>query len=157
MNHSKYQANVLSIALLAVSVSSATHAADPQLPPEVYGRYAPGGDCTKQPRIIVDKAGVHLDTTAGQRASLPIAVSFTAIGGMNYDGIQIWAWIKHGGKNRYGDDNDPVILTFNAGEKLGALSAERSEPGTERPVALDGPLTSIVQTASFHLCSADGR
>ena len=147
----------LAVAILVWAVSSAAFAADLELPPDVYGSYAPGGDCAKQPRIIVDKAGVHLDTAMGKRGPLPIMVSYTFVGGARYGGIQIWALVKHGGKNRWGDDNTPLILTFNAGEKRGELTAERENPGKERPVTLDGPLTSVAQTGRLRLCLTKSR
>ncbi len=133
-------------------VPSAAVAADLQLPPEVHGTYAPGADCTRQPRVVVGPMGVGVETPAGARGSLPIMVSYTFIGGARYSGIQVWALVKHGGKNRWGDDNTPVILTFNAGEKPGVLSAERENSGNERPVALDGPLSSVVQQSVFRRC-----
>lgn len=138
-------------------VSSVALAADLELPPDVYGNYAPGGNCANQPRIIVNKVGVHLDTAAGKRSPLPIMVSYTFVGGASYSGIQIWALVKHGGKNRWGDDNTPVILTFNAQEKRGGLTAERENPGKERPVTLDGPLASVAQAGRFRLCRTEGR
>jgi hypothetical protein len=146
----------LAVAILVCAVFPVALAADLELPPEVYGQYAPGGDCAKQPRIIVNKVGVHLDTATGKRGPLPIMVSYTFVGGARYSGIQIWALVKHGGKNRWGDDNTPVILTFNADEKRGALTAERENPGKERPVALDGPLASVAQAGRFRLCRTEG-
>ena len=137
----------------ALFLPAATAAAELSLPPEVYGSYAPSGDCGRQPRINVDKTGVHLDTAAGKRSALPINVSYTWAGGASYNGIQTWALVKHGGKDRWGDENQPVILTFNANERRGTLTAERTGSGNERPVALDGPLTSIVQTGTFRLCT----
>lgn len=147
----------LAVAISGWGLCSSALAANLELPPDVYGTYAPGGDCAKQPRIIVNKAGIHLDTAAGRRGPLPTMVSYTFVGGARYNGIQVWALVKHGGKNRWGDDNTPVILTFNAGEKRGALTAERENPGKERPVALDGPLTSVAQTARFRLCPTGSR
>ncbi len=144
-------------ACLALALSFGAFAAELGLPPDVYGRYAPGGDCMKQPRITVNKDGIHLDTAQGKRSPLPVMVSYTFVGGARYSGIQTWALVKHGGKNRWGDDNTPVILTFNAGEKPGALTAEREEPGQERPVALDGPLSSITQTGHFRLCRTTSK
>lgn len=152
INKYRCQVNKWLFALAMTSISLQTMATD--LLSEVYGNYAPGGDCTKQPRIIVNKTGIHLDTPAGKRGPLPIYVSLTWIGGASYSGIQTWALVKHGGKDHYGDDNQPVVLTFNANEEHGALTAEHTGSGTEHPVALDGPLTSIVQTARFHLCRA---
>lgn len=137
----------------ALFLSTAAAAAELSLPPDVYGSYAPSGDCGKQPRINVDETGVHLDTPAGRRGPLPIRVSYTWVGGASYDGIQTWALVKYGGKDRWGDDNQPVVLTFNADERRGALTAERTGSGSERPMALDGPLTSIVQTGNFRLCA----
>jgi len=139
-------------ACLAGALSFGALAAELGLPPDVYGRYAPGGDCMKQPRITVNEDGIHLDTAQGKRSPLPVMVSYTFVGGARYSGIQTWALVKHGGKNRWGDDNTPVILTFNAGEKPGLLSAERENPGNERPVALDGPLSSVVQQSVFRRC-----
>lgn len=147
----------LAVAILVGAVAPIALGADLELPPDVYGNYAPGGDCAKQPRITVNKAGIHLDTATGKRGPLPIMVSYTFVGGARYSGIQIWALVKHGGKNRWGDDNTPIILTFNADEKRGQLTAERENPGNERPVTLDGPLMSVAQTGRFRLCHMDGR
>lgn len=135
-------------AALGLSFAGVASAADLQLPPEVYGSYAPGGDCAKQPRINVDRTGVHLDTAAGKRGPLPIMVSYTWAGGARYDGIMTWALVKHGGKDRFGDDQKPVILTFNLREQRGVLGVERLEP----QVPLDGQLTSITQAAMFKVC-----
>jgi hypothetical protein len=143
----------MAIAILGACISSAALADDDlQLPPDVYGSYAPGGDCAKQPRITVDKAGVHLDTAAGKRGPLPMMVSFSFGGGATYQGIQIWGLVKHGGKDQWGEDTVPVLLTFNANEQRGALTAERNEGPNSPKAVLDGPLTSIVQAASFRLC-----
>lgn len=147
----------LATVLLGGGLFSAAFAADLELPPDVYGTYALGGDCAKQPRVIVNKVGVHIDTAAGKRGPLPVMISYTFVGGARYSGIQTWALVKHGGKNRWGEDNKPVILTFNAGEKRGALTAEREDPGKERPVLLDGPLASVVQAGRLRLCSTKVR
>jgi hypothetical protein len=141
----------IAVAMFGGAFSNA-FAVDVALPPDVYGTYAPSSDCAMQPRIIVSKTGVYLDTAVGARGSLPIMVSYTFIGGARYSGIHVWALVKHGGKNRWGDDNTPVILTFNAGEKPGVLSAERENSGNERPVVLDGPLSSVVQQSVFRRC-----
>lgn len=92
-----------------------------------------------------------------RRGPLPIMVSYTFFGGARYSGIQIRALVKHGVNNRWGDDNTPVILTFDADEKRGALTAERQNPGKERPVKLDGPLASVAQAGRFHLCRREVR
>lgn len=140
-----------------VSLGLPATAVDLQLPPDAHGTYAPGGDCARQPRVLVDKDGVHLDTARGQRRSLPILVSYTFVGGARYSGIQTWAMVKHGGKDRWGEDKTPVLLTFNANERRGALSAERNEGANEPRTALDGPLDNIVQTGRFRLCRGTGR
>ncbi len=146
----------IAVAMFGGAFSNA-FAVDVALPPDVYGTYAPSSDCAMQPRIIVSKTGVYLDTAVGKRGPLPIMVSYTFAGGARYGGIQTWALVKHGGKNRFGDDNTPVILTFNANETRGVLTAEREHAGKEQPVVLDGPLTSVAQTGRFRLCRAEGR
>lgn len=136
--------------VVALFLPSSVLASDLALPAEVYGSYAPAGDCSRSPRINVDKAGVHLDTPAGKRSPLPIMVSYTWFGGASYSGIQTWALVKYGGKDRWGDDNMPLLLTFNADEKRGVLSVNRNDP----KAVLDGPLTSIAQTGLFKICRA---
>ena len=140
-------------AIVAAAFSwSAALSAQVQLPQDVYGSYAPAGDCRNKPYIIVNQTGVHLDTLTGKRGPLTITVSYTWIGGATYDGIQTWALVHHGGKDRWGEDHRPVILTFNAKERRGVLTVERTGAGNERPVSLDGPLSSIVKASSFERC-----
>lgn len=50
--------------------------------PETYGRFAPGGDCTRMPRVTVSAAAIRIETVAG-------AASFTHPNAIpNYNGPQ---------------------------------------------------------------------
>ena len=77
----------------------------------LHGRYAPGGDCRRQPQIVVDAAGIAF--TGGPplpRADRPdYAATFM---GPAYTGIALTFF-------PYADEPRPLLLTFNAAETPG--------------------------------------
>ncbi len=85
----------------------------------LYGRYAPGGDCTRKPVISVDDAGFGFDV--GGRVLRPVPFEYAAsYGGRDYAGISSWffPFIVND------DDMGPLLLTMNADEKRGRLIIE---------------------------------
>lgn len=117
-------------------------------PEEIYGRYAPGGDCSRQPRIEAGKGGVFLDTAAGRQGPLPVSVCYSCAGGAQYEGIQRWVYVKYG-KDKWGGDNMPVILMFNAEEKRGLVSVEHDDT-LKTPIG--APMTQVVRAKTFRQC-----
>lgn len=136
---------------MALVLAPGTAAAQTNVPPEeLYGRYAPGGDCSKQPRIEVSKTGVVIDTAAGRQGPLPIDVCYSCAGGAQYEGIQRWVYVKYG-KDKWGGDNMPVIMMFNAEEKRGAVQIDHDNT-LKTPIG--APMTQIVQARKLKLCGA---
>lgn len=140
-----FSAVAMALPLLAVAPALAQA---PTIPAEIYGSYAPGGDCARQPRVIVGKAGVFLDTAAGKAGPLPIDVCYSCAGGARYEGIQRWVGVKYG-KDKWGGDNMPVTLMFNDGERPGALLVEHDN--TLR-TPLGAPMMQVVQARSLKQC-----
>jgi hypothetical protein len=95
----------------------------------LFGRYAPGGDCKREPRITVDATGFTF--TNGGRTVHPArfehAVSY---GPHDYAGISSWffPFMKND------DDFGPVLMTFNANEKRGLLMIENERAGAGNPL-----------------------
>ena len=138
----------LFVALVLVSGTAAAQTDRPS--EELYGRYAPGGDCSKQPRIEVGKTGVFIDTAAGRQGPLPVSVCYSCAGGAQYEGIQQWVYVKYG-KDKWGGDNMPVIMMFNAEEKRGLVSIEHDDT-LKTPIG--APMTQVVRAKLFRQCGA---
>ena len=111
----------------------------------LYGSYAPGGDCTREPRITVDAAGFTFDA-AGQRTRtrrIEYAVSYM---GQDYQGRSAWffPFVVND------DDLGPLLMTFNADERDGALGIEATD--SRRP--LSNPIqAALVRHTPYLRCS----
>jgi len=81
-----------------------------------FGRYAPGGDCTKQPQVVIDREGFSF--TGGPalpKATRPdYAASYM---GNFYQGIGHWFF-------PYTAEPRPYVLTIDADETPGKLTLE---------------------------------
>ena len=88
----------------------------------LFGRYAPAGDCGRQPQIVVDVDGFAFEVGgASERGDRPeFAASY---GGNFYQGISQWFFPY---RNAAGF---PILLTFNHGETPGVLAVEGHDAG----------------------------
>jgi len=84
-----------------------------------FGRYAPGGDCAKQPQVVIDREGFAF--TGGPelpKATQPeYAASYM---GNYYEGIGLWFF-------PYRSEPRPYVLALNADETPGRLTLEAYE------------------------------
>ncbi len=90
----------------------------------LYGRYGPGGDCSKYPQVVIDAAGFALDHGQGkvERANRPeYSASFF---GPEYEGITgaFWPYWNDAGGN-------PFVVFTDYDEKPGALVVEPHDFG----------------------------
>lgn len=85
---------------------------------QLFGRYAPAGDCKRQPHIVVDKTGFTFEV-AGQTEKATQPEYAASYGGNFYEGISLWFF-------PYYDPNKdrPLLLTFNANEQKGVLAVD---------------------------------
>jgi hypothetical protein len=110
----------------------------------LFGRYAPGGDCKREPRITVDATGFTF--TNGGRTAHPArfehAVSY---GPHDYAGISSWffPFMKND------DDFGPVLMTFNANEKRGLLMIENERAGAGNPLYV-----ALAKGSPYRKCAA---
>lgn len=111
----------------------------------IFGRYAPSGDCKKQPQIVVDNTGFTFEVNGkSEQATHPeYAASY---GGNFYEGISLWFF-------PYYDPNKdrPLLLTFNAVEKQGVLSVdtEFNYPGGPK---LEAKYQALVDGSPYKAC-----
>lgn len=84
-----------------------------------FGRYAPGGDCGRQPQIVIDRSGFAFEGgPALPAATRPEHVA--SYMGNFYEGISQFFF-------PYPAESRPFLLTLNAGEKPGVLTLEPYE------------------------------
>jgi hypothetical protein len=88
----------------------------------LHGRYAPGGQCEKQPRFTVDASGIAFEVTGAtdKVERLEFAASY---GGMQYEGISLW-FFPFRNANGW-----PVLITFNADETAGRVTITPHDEG----------------------------
>jgi hypothetical protein len=110
----------------------------------LFGRYAPGGDCKREPRITVDATGFTF--TNGGRTVHPArfehAVSY---GPHDYAGISSWFFPFMNND----DDFGPVLMTFNANEKRGLLMIENERAGAGNPLYV-----ALAKGSPYRKCAA---
>ena len=90
---------------------------------DLFGRYAPGGDCKHQPRIAVAKTGISFEV-AGKTEKATRLEQALGYFGPDYQGIAkvIFPFTRPDGEY-------PISMTFNSDEKPGALVIEGHAEG----------------------------
>gem|GEM_PF-2658452 len=141
---------VISVGLFTVTQGfiPAGHSGNPPIPQEIYGRYAPSGNCTKDPIVDVSAKGLFIHYQSQKRGPLPVDVCYSCAGGAQYNGIQRWVSVKEG-RDRWGGTS-PVTLMFNANEQKGRMEATNPGP-LSTPVST--PLNAVVKASALQLCS----
>lgn len=113
--------------------------------PALHGSYAPGGDCTKSPRIIVDAAGFTFEVN-GQKEQATRVEYAASYGGNAYAGISRW-FMPFKSANGW-----PLLMAFNAGEKPGALTIEPQDEGWKGGPALSARNAALVKASPYAKC-----
>jgi hypothetical protein len=111
----------------------------------LHGRYAPGGDCTRQPRITVDEGGITFEVQGASEkvARLEHAASFA---GPEYSGISQW-FFPFTNANGY-----PVLMVFNADEKPGRLTIDANDEGWPGGPRLSTRNQALVKGSPYSRC-----
>lgn len=105
------------VALLALPVAvSAIEVDSLEAFREHHGRYAPGGDCARQPRIAIDDHGFTFEGGPALPAATRPEFAASYMGNF-YEGISLFFF-------PYTTQPMPLLVTLNAGEKPGVLTVE---------------------------------
>jgi hypothetical protein len=89
---------------------------------EIFGRYAPGGDCKRQPQILVELSGLTFEIP-GDTVKVTNPEYAASYGPHDYAGVSKWIF-PFRIANGY-----PILMTFNANEKKGALLVDAQDEG----------------------------
>jgi hypothetical protein len=88
----------------------------------LFGRYAPSGDCKRQPQFVVDVAGFTFEV-GGKTEKVTNPEYAASFGGPEYQGTQVWFFPFRT------SDGYEILMTFNAGEKSGAVTIDPQDQG----------------------------
>ena len=110
-----------------------------------FGRYAPGGDCKREPMLIIDETGLtfHAGGRDMHGRSIEYAASYL---GPDYEGNSRVLFPFPTSE----DEPGPVLMTLNADEKPGVITFEDNRGPGERFTPLEAALIAV---SPLMLCS----
>jgi len=116
---------------------------------DLHGRYAPAGDCKRQPQIVIDAGGMIFEVAAAKtRVTNPeFAASFFGGASDNYEGISRVFF-----PFRNNQDGYPIIMMFNADEKKGILTIAGHDEGWKGGPALTPRNKALVAGSPYSRC-----
>lgn len=133
------------IASMTCSTASAIEVTNLAGLEDIFGRYAPGGDCTRKPQILVEFSGLTFElTNATEQVTNPeYAASY---GAHDYNGISKWIF-PFRRANGYA-----ILMTFNANEQKGALHIDPHDEGWRGGPPLSPRNKTLVDSSPYALC-----
>lgn len=133
------------IALIATSTASAVEVSNLAGLEDIYGRYAPGGDCKRQPQILVELSGLTFEVSgATEKVTDPeYAVSYAP---HDYTGISKYIFPFRLA------DGYAILMSFNANEQKGALLIEPHDEGWAGGPPLSPRNKVLVAGSPYALC-----
>jgi len=113
---------------------------------DVFGRYAPGGDCARTPRIVVDRSGMRFEGLPGGDVKVTSVEYAASFGGNYYEGLTKWFFPFRNG-NGY-----PIVMAFHADEKRGTLAIAPHDEGWQGGPPLAPRDKALVDGSPYALC-----
>ena len=117
---------------------------------DLYGRYAPAGDCKRQPQVVVDAGGMTFEIAkARTRVTNPeFAASYFGGASDNYEGIsRVFFPFRNSSQDGY-----PIIMMFNADEKKGVMTIEGHDEGWKGGPPLTPRNKALVSGSPYSRC-----
>ena len=87
---------------------------------QLFGRYAPAGDCKRQPQFVVDVSGFTFEV-GGKTEKVTNPEYAASYGGNDYSGSSLWFFPFRT------NDGYEILMTFEAGEKSGVVTIDLHE------------------------------
>lgn len=111
----------------------------------IYGRYAPGGDCKRQPQIVADATGLTFEV-GGKTEKVTNPEQAMEFNGPDYQGSDIWIFpfrLK---------DGYSILMTFNPNSKKGALEIAPQDEGYPGGPKLSPRNQALVSGSPYARC-----
>jgi hypothetical protein len=112
----------------------------------LFGEYGPGGDCKREPHVIVDASGITV-VVSGQPEKATVLEEVLGFAGPDYNGISKWFFPF---KTSAGY---PVMMTFNDEEKPGRLTVGGHDEGWQGGPKLSPRNQALVDGSPYQRCA----
>ena len=112
---------------------------------DIFGRYAPAGDCKRQPQILVDASGFTF-FVAGKTEKVTNPENALQFYGPDYQGPDLWFFpfrLK---------DGYSILMTFNHSGRKGVLAIEPQDEGYPGGPALSPRNKALVGGSPYQRC-----
>lgn len=114
---------------------------------DLFGRYAPAGDCKRQPQVVVDVTGFTFEI-GGKPEKVTNPEFAASYGAQDYAGITKWFFPYRKG------DGYPILMTFNGDEKKGTLAIDPQDEGYQGGPALSPRNAALVKGSPYARCKS---
>jgi len=114
---------------------------------KLFGEYAPGGDCKREPRIVVDATGIAV-VIGGQSEKSTNPESALGFAGPDYAGISLWI-LPFRSATGYS-----LMMTFNDEEKPGRLTITGHDEGYQGGPKLSPRNQALLDGSPYQRCAA---
>lgn len=133
------------VALVAARTADAVEVTNLEGLEDIFGRYAPAGDCKRQPQVLVEFKGLTF-TVGGATVKVTNPEYAAGYGPADYAGISKWIFpfrIPEG---------YPILMTFNADEKKGVLLITAQDEGWKGGPPLTARNKALVDGSPYKRC-----
>ncbi|TFG87580.1 MAG: hypothetical protein E4H19_01675 [Chromatiales bacterium] len=143
----KYLLTVLASGLAMMSATTAMAVEVTSLAglEDIFGRYAPAGDCKRQPQIQVELKGLTFEV-GGATETVTNPEYAAAYGPHDYTGISKWIF-----PFRLADGYS-ILMTFNANEEKGVLHIDAQDEGWKGGPPLSPRNKALVDGSPYARC-----
>ncbi len=111
----------------------------------LYGRYAPAGDCSRQPQIVVEREGFRFEVE-GEIHKINNPEFAASYGGNFYQGITQWFMPFRSSQGF------PILMSFNHEERTGVLNIEGHDEGWSGGPPLSPRNKALVEGSPYAVC-----
>jgi len=111
----------------------------------IFGRYAPGGDCKRQPQIVADVSGLTFEV-GGKQEKVTNPEQALSFAGPDYEGPAVWLFPFRLG------DGYAIIMAFNDGPQLGTLTISPHDEGYPDGPKLSPRNQALVDGSPYRRC-----
>ncbi len=111
----------------------------------IFGRYAPGGDCKRQPQVVVDATGLTFEV-GGKKETVTNPEQALGYMGPDYTGPDIWLFpfrLK---------DGYAILMTFNENAQLGTMTIAPQDEGYPGGPKLGPRNQALVSGSPYKRC-----
>ena len=148
MNSHRTHVRFAWLGLLACFITGAVHAvevSDLKGFEQLFGRYAPGGDCKRQPQIVVDVTGFTFEI-GGKSEKVTNPEYAASYGPHDYQGITKWFFPYRKA------DGYPILMTFSGNEKPGTLAIDPQDEGYQGGPPASPRNAALLQGSPYARC-----